>query len=111
MASLNKYKGEINMGDPNWAMNSYGKKNSGDEGIGCVMAIAILVVALIIGPLVTFWLGYFSGWLAKIIIGAKLCEALGYVGLTVTPNMLPWIGAALAWIGSFFKSVSSSKKN
>lgn len=86
-------------------MSKYNKYN--DE-IGCGMLIALLVIVIVVGPLITFWLGYFGGWLAKIIIGGKLCEALAYLGLTVTPEMLPWIGAALAWIGGFFKSVHSS---
>jgi hypothetical protein len=91
-------------------MKYYGRSyNSGEETMGIVMAIALIVVLIVIGPLVTFWLGYFGGWLAKIVIGAKLCEALGYLGLTVTPNMLPWISAALAWIGGFFKTVNSSR--
>lgn len=90
-------------------MSKY-SKSYGDE-IGCGMLIALLVVAIVVGPLITFWLGYFGGWLAKIIIGAKLCEALAYLGLTVTPEMLPWIGAALAWIGGFFKSVNTSKRD
>lgn len=78
------------------------------ENTGCVMAIALLLIAIILGPLLTFWLGYFSGWIAKIIIGETLCEALTHLKLKVTPDMLPWIGGALAWIGSFFHSYSSS---
>ena len=95
-------------------MKYYGRSyNSDEETMGIVMIIALIIVLIVIGPLVTFWLGYFGGWLAKITTGAKLCKALGYLGLTVTPNMLPWIGAALAWIGSFFKVVYSgrSKRN
>lgn len=90
-------------------MSKYGK-SYGDE-IGCGMLIVLLVVMIVIDPLITFWLGFFGGWLAQIIIGAKLCEALAYLGLTVTPEMLPWIGAALAWIGGFFKSVNTSKRD
>ena len=89
-------------------MSKYGKSYS-DE-IGCGMLIALIVVLIVVGPLITFWLGYFGGWLAKIIIGGKLCEALAYLGLTVTPEMLPWIGAALAWIGGFFKSVNTNSR-
>lgn len=93
-------------------MKYYGRSYNSGETMGIVMMIALIVVLIVIGPLITFWLGYFGGWLAKIIIGGKLCEALAYLGLTVTPEMLPWIGAALAWIGGFFKSVhSNSSKN
>lgn len=93
-------------------MKYYGRSyNSGEKTMGIIMLIAVLVVGIIIGPLITFWLGYFGGWLAKIIIGAKLCEALTYLGLTVTPEMLPWIGGALAWIGGFFKSVNTNSRD
>ena len=86
-------------------------KNYNNEETGLILAIVLLVVALFIGPLLTFWIGFFVGWLTKIIIGAKLCEAMMYLGLTVTPEMLPWIAGALAWIGSFFKATTAGRRD
>ena len=76
--------------------------------LGLIFLLAILVI---LEPLVIFWLGYFSGWITKIIIGDKICKAfLVAFGVSIEPSILPWIGGALAWIGSFFKSIQTSSK-
>ena len=82
------------------------------SGWAIVGIIAFLVVAIIIEPALLFWLGYFSGWLAKLVIGTKLVTAINIVfGTTFTADMLPMIGGALGWIGGFFKSVRTIKNN
>ena len=85
------------------------------SGWAIVGVIAFLIVVIIIQPALLFWLRYFSGWLAKLVIGTKLITAINMVfGTAFTADMLPIIGGALGWIGSFFKSVrivSSSIKN
>ena len=69
--------------------------------------IALSAILVILTPVVIFLLGYFSGWLAKIMIGDKICKAfLIAFSISIEPSMLPWIGGALAWIGSFFKSIN-----
>ena len=85
-----------------------GKKNV--SGWAIVGVIAFLIVVIIIEPALLFWLGYFSGWLAKLIIGTKLVTAINMVfGTAFTADMLPMIGGALGWIGSFFKSINNVK--
>ena len=82
------------------------------SGWAIVGIIAFLVVAIIIEPALLFWLGYFSGWLAKFVIGTKLVTAINIVfGTAFTADMLPMIGGALGWIGGFFKSVRTIKNN
>lgn len=77
--------------------------------LGLIFLPAILVI---LKPLVIFWLGYFSGWIAKIMIGDKICKAfLVAFGVSIEPSVLPWIGSALAWVGSFFKSIHISPKS
>ena len=72
--------------------------------------IAFFIVAIIIEPALLFWLGYFSGWLAKLVIGTKLVTAINMVfGTAFTADMLPMIGGALDWTGSFFKSINNVK--
>ena len=72
--------------------------------------IVFIIVGIIIEPALLFWLGYFSGWLAKLIIGTKLVTAINMVfGTAFTADMLPMIGGALGWIGSFFKSINNVK--
>ena len=85
-----------------------GRKNV--SGWALVGIIAFLVVVIIIEPALLFWLGYFSGWLAKLVIGTKLVTAINMVfGTAFTADMLPMIGGALGWIGGFFKSINNVK--
>ena len=81
-----------------------------DSGWILVGIIAFLVVVIIIEPALLFWLGYFSGWLAKLVIGTKLVTAINMVfGTAFTADMLPMIGGVLGWIGGFFKSTIAAK--
>ena len=82
------------------------------SGWGIFGVIAFLIVIIIIQPALLFWLGYFSGWLAKLVIGTKLVTAInmGY-GTAFTTDMLPMIGGALGWIGGFFKSIHTASNN
>ena len=87
-----------------------GRKNA--SGWAIVGIIVFLVVVIIIEPALFFWLGYFSGWLAKLIIGTKLVTAINIVfGTAFTADMLPMIGGALGWIGGFFKSIHTASNN
>ena len=80
------------------------------SGWAIVGVIAFLIVVIIIQPALLFWLGYFSGWLAKLVIGTKLVTAINMIfGTAFTVDMLPMIGGALTWIGSFFKSINNVK--
>lgn len=80
------------------------------SGWGIFGVIVFIIVVIIIEPALLFWLGYFSGWLAKLIIGTKLVTAINMVfGTAFTADMLPMIGGALGWIGSFFKSINNVK--
>lgn len=73
-------------------------------------ALALVAVIIILEPLLVFWLGYFSGWLTKITVGTQVCLALNTTfGTSFTPDILPWIGGALGWVGSFFHSAYASK--
>ena len=82
------------------------------SGWTIVGVIVFLIVAIIIEPALLFWFGYFSGWLAKLVIGTKLVTAINMVfGTAFTADMLPMIGGALGWIGGFFKSVRTASNN
>ena len=78
--------------------------------------IVLAIVVIVFYPFIVFWLGYFSGWLAKLIIGGKLAAALNVAFHTsyFTAEMLPMIGGALGWISAFFKGtrqITKEKKN
>lgn len=79
------------------------------EFFAIIGAIGVIILAVVFWPFITFWLGYFTGWLTKITVGAKVCSALNAtLGTSFTPEVLPWVGAALGWIGSFFKTVNTN---
>ena len=82
------------------------------SGWAIVGIITFFVAGIIIEPALLFWLGYFSGWLAKLVIGTKLVTAINMVfGTAFTADILPMIGGALGWIGGFFKSIHTASKN
>ena len=44
------------------------------------------------------------------MVGTQVCLALNTTfGTSFTPDILPWIGGALGWVGSFFKSVHTNR--
>ena len=84
-----------------------------DMGLGAVLGwLALVVVLFIFAPWISYWLAYFGGWLASIVVGTTLCDALNTLFDTVrfTPDMLPKMAGALGWIGSFFKSINRASK-
>lgn len=81
---------------------------------GTFVAILIAgIVLLIIEPFILFWLGYFSGWLTKLVIGNTLAGALNAAFNTTyfSAALLPKLGGVLAWIGSFFKNTARLNTN
>ena len=85
-----------------------------DATLAEVILILIgLAVLLIFMPFISYWLSYFGGWLASIVIGETLCNALNttFATLRFTPDMLPQMAGALGWIGSFFKGTTRIKED
>lgn len=88
------------------------KTSSGlEDGITILGALALIVIAVIVMPFVSFWLSYFGGWIAMKIIGNTLCNALNTCFGTTRfePWMIPWVAGALGWIGGYFKSNAALK--
>lgn len=87
------------------------KNNNGSTGTLFPMLIVIILL-FIFNSAITFGLGYFGGWLAKITIGSKLIEGLNLLFNTdyFDKNMLPMIGGTLSWIGNFFKAYNFNSK-
>ena len=70
------------------------------------------IITLILEPILLFWIGYFVGWLTKLIIGIKLITVINIVfETTFTADIFPIIGGVLGWIISFFKSFRAIKNN
>lgn len=89
------------------------EKNNDSIGV-LFLIVAIIILLVIFSSAITFGLGYFGGWLAKITIGSKLIEGLNLLFNTdyFDKDMLPMMSGILSWIGSFFKVYNfDSKKN
>lgn len=84
-----------------------------DTWLALIGAIATFIFVLVFQPAIGFLFGWIGGWFAKITFGNILCEALNTLfNVTFfTPTKIPIIAGALAWIGSFFKGVTTAKKN
>lgn len=73
--------------------------------------IGAIIATIFVIPWASFWLSYFSGWIAKMVIGKYLVEGFSFLGITVPLEKIPLIAGALGWIGSFFKSRTKSSKD
>lgn len=87
-------------------------KNDGFlTGMGCFGVIVAAVLLIIFGPMISFFLAYFGGWICKITFGPTLCTALNTL-FNVTffsPDKLPLMAGALGWIGGYFKAISTRR--
>lgn len=93
-------------------LKSYQKERKMKEFTAIVGAIVLICVLFLVMPFISFWLAYFGGWIAKLVIGGKLAAALNLLFNTTyfTAEMLPMMAGALGWIGSFFKSTTTIRK-
>ena len=71
-----------------------------------IEAVATMILLVVIMPFINFWLAYFGGWIASLVVGGPLCEALNTMFGTTrfVPTIIPWIAGGLGWIGSYFNT-------
>lgn len=76
---------------------------------GGVVLIALMILFV---PFISFWFGYFGGWLCSLVIGDILADGLNSLFNTThfTKDMIPLYAATLGWIGGHFKSKATVKK-
>ena len=78
---------------------------------GCLSAVALLVVTVLIVPPLIFLTGYFLGWILMVTCGQMVIDSINTLMMgrhTFHVSELPYIIAGLSLIGSFFKSTSST---
>lgn len=76
-----------------------------------LIIFGFLFMLIIEMPLIYFF-GWLAGWFTKVFIGDAVCSGLNMIfNTSFTPDLLPKMGGALAWIGSFFKSKNFSTNN
>ena len=73
------------------------KKN---EGITIIITILIWII---FGPLLIFWLSYFAGWIAKLWIGKYIVEFFTLFNINLSIDKIPLFAGVLGWIASFFR--------
>lgn len=82
--------------------------NNNGALIGCLTVILILIFS----PVITFFCGWFGGWMLMKIIGDAVASGFNTLFGTsrFTPDMLPIVCGSLALIGSCFKSTNTNTK-
>lgn len=72
------------------------------DALAIGITVIILTILLIFaGPFCLFWLGYFSGWVAKITIGKWIIAGMGLFGLDLSLNKIPLLAGTIAALSSF----------
>lgn len=84
-----------------------------DDFLTIIGAIAIIAVAMIVMPFVSFWLAYFGGWVTSLVIGDTLANALNTLFNTTyfTKDIIPMCAGALGWVGGYFKASNNFNLN
>lgn len=75
-------------------------------GGGCLSLIALLIL----GPVITFGLGYFGGWILSLFVGDLVANGLNLIFDTTrfTAQVVPLSCAIFATIGRYFKSSNTN---
>ncbi len=90
-------------------------KDNTKEVVASIIVILLSVLILFAMPVISFGLGYLSGWILQITIGDIVTSGLNTVFNTdrFTPEMIPLFCATMGMIGGFFKSklITKNKKD
>lgn len=81
-------------------------------GLGFAGVITI-IIGLILSPVITFWCGYFGGWILQCFVGERVVAGLNLMFDTTrfTLEVIPLTCAMLAVIGSYFKARQTNNNN
>lgn len=81
------------------------------NGMTAFVTLLAAVLLFIFNAFLTFWIGYFLGWLAMKTVGSPLTYGLNCLFATTVfkETMLPFIAGGLNWIASFFRSSLSAR--
>ena len=74
---------------------------------GGVAIIGFIIFLLFIAPWLNFWLCYFGGWIAKIVIGDYIVQGFAIFGKDISVDQIPLISGFLGWFGAFFKNAQT----
>ena len=80
-------------------------------GLSVLGIIGLIILSVFIAPWLSFWLAYFGGWIAKIVIGDYLVKGFALLGIVIPLNKIPLLAGVLGWIGNFFKNTVKSNND
>lgn len=80
-------------------------------GLSVLGIIGLVIGVIFIAPWLSFWLAYFGGWVAKIVIGNYLVKGFALFGITMPIDKIPLAAGILGWIGGFFKNTIKLRNN
>ena len=81
-----------------------------DDILKLIGAIGLIILLLLFWPFIGFWICYFEGWLAKIMIGKYIVEWFALFNINLPIDKIPLFAGVLGWIAGFFKAINSTKK-
>lgn len=72
--------------------------------------VLTMVLLLIFSPIITFWAGYFGGWILSKFVGDYIVSGFNLLlgRDVITISFLPIFCGSLAVIGSYFKSTQTN---
>lgn len=82
-----------------------------DSKTAIVGVIIFIILGILLEPFLIFWLGYFTGWIAKITIGTYLVKGFHTFYIPISIDQIPILCGVLAFIGSFFKNSAFKFEN
>lgn len=75
--------------------------------VGCVVILIVSIAMSVVMPLLYAMGGYFTGWILSsvfVFAGQWVVSGASNLGLEIPLSSLPFLGAFLAFVGSFFRS-------
>lgn len=74
-----------------------------------ILAIAAVLALLFFWPIFGVLIGAFSGWVVGMLAPVWVPSGLALLGVKATADQLVYLGAALGFVGGFFRSHTSVK--
>lgn len=71
----------------------------------------MILLILIVWPWISFWIYYFEGWIAKLVIGKYIVEWFALFNINFPIDKIPLFTGVFGWISGFFRNIDLRKKN
>lgn len=73
--------------------------------------ITLSVFIICISPVIGVLVGAFSGWVVSVLAPVWVTSGLGLLGIHIVATQLVELGAALGFLGGFFRVTKASVKD